>query len=98
MLKANKEVLKTVAEKLMFDLNESEYELLLNDFSLIDSFIDILNEIEELDNVEPMVLPFGLSTTYLREDVSEEPLDRDVALKNASKVKDGQIVLPKVVK
>ena len=35
--------------------------------------------------------------TDLREDVVEKPLDRDVALKNASDVVDGQIRLPKVV-
>ena len=44
-----------------------------------------------------MTFPFDVSTTYMREDVVEEPLSNEEALKNASDVKDGQIRLPKVV-
>ena len=52
-----------------------------------------------IKNTEPSFDGYTVDffNNYLREDVVEKPLDRDVALKNASDVVDGQIRLPKVV-
>ncbi len=98
MKRVDKELLKVSAHKLMFDMSEEEYDALLNEFSILLKQLDFMGDIPHIDEVEPMTFPFEITTTYLREDVATEPLDREEALKNASDVVDGQIRLPKVVK
>ena len=93
----NKELLKVAANKLMFTMDESQYDTLLEEFHTILKQMEVMGTIEGVDDVEPMTFPFDVATSYLREDVIETPLDRDEALKNASDVVDGQIRLPKVV-
>ena len=51
----------------------------------------------KVDEASPMVFPFDVTTTFLREDVPTTPLSNEDALKNASDVIEGQIRLPKVV-
>lgn len=97
MKPVNKEVLKTAANKLMFTMEEPQYDTLLDEFDVILKQMEIIGKIPGVDEVEPMTFPFEISTSYLREDETEKPLDRDEALKNASDVVDGQIRLPKVV-
>lgn len=98
MKKVTKEVLKTTAHNLMFDMSEEEFDELVKDF---DSFLEqlkLLNDVEDVDNKEPMVFPFDVTNDYLREDEVEEPLSVDDVLKNSSEVVNGQIRVPKVVK
>lgn len=97
MEKITKEVLKKAANNLMFDMTDEEYETLLNEFEVIIKQMEIISSIEGVDEVEPMTFPFEVATDCLREDVPSKPLERDVALKNAKDVVDGQIRLPKVV-
>ncbi len=93
----NKDLLKVAANKLMFTMDESQYDTLLEEFHTILKQMDIIGEIKGVDDVEPMTFPFDVTTSYLREDEIEAPLERDEALKNAGEVVDGQIRLPKVV-
>ncbi len=93
----NKEVLKIVAHKMMFDMDEEQYDKLLNDFSLFLKQLDMIAEVPNIDDVEPMCFPFEITTSYLREDEVESPLNQEEVLKNCKDVKDGQIKLPKVV-
>jgi aspartyl-tRNA(Asn)/glutamyl-tRNA(Gln) amidotransferase subunit C len=97
MKKVNKETLKIAANKLMFDMSEQEYEILLKEFEVLQEQMSLIASIEGIDEVSPMTFPFEVTTSYLREDVASEPLNRDDALKNAKDVVDGQIRLPKVV-
>ena len=92
-----KNVLKKAANNLMFEMEESQYDTLLEEFKIVLQQIDFLSDIEGIDNVDPMTFPFDVQTTYLREDVAEKPLNKKEALKNASDVENGQITLPKVV-
>lgn len=98
MKSINKETLKMAANKLMFDMSEEQYNHLLNEFDVIVSQMNLIGKIEGVDNATPMTFPFDVTSTKLREDVATTPLDRDVALKNAKDVVDGQIRLPRVVK
>lgn len=98
MKSINKETLKTAANKLMFDMSEEQYNHLLNEFDVIVSQMNLIGKIEGVDNATPMTFPFDVTSTKLREDVATTPLERDVALKNAKDVVDGQIRLPRVVK
>ena len=98
MNKVNKETLKLSAEKLMFEIDDSQYDTLIKEFNRIVLAMEEIGKLPHIDEVEPMIFPFEVTTTYLREDVPEEPLSREDALKNCQDVKDGQIKLPKVVK
>ena len=98
MKKVGIDVLKEAANKLMFDMSESEYETLLEEFEIITKQMELITEIPGVDDAEPMTFPFDVYVTYLREDVPTEPLSREEALKNAKDVVNGQIRLPKVVK
>ena len=93
----NKEVLKIAADKIMLELDDNQYDSLIVELKGICQLMDDIKNIPGIDSVEPMTFPFDNRTTYLREDVIEEPLSKEEVLKNAGDVKDGQIRLPKVV-
>ena len=81
----------------MFDLSDEQVEKLLVEFEIICKQMELIGQIPNVDDALPMTFPFDVTVSYLREDVSSEPLKREEVLKNASDVKDGQIRLPKVV-
>ena len=98
MKKVDKEVLKEAARKLLFDMSEEEYETLLEEFDFIINQMELISHIKGVDYVEPMSLPYPVTTTEMREDIAEKPLTQEEALKNAGDKKDGMIILPKVVR
>ena len=63
MKKVDKEVLKESARKLLFDMSEEEYDTLLKEFDFIINQMEIISHIEGVDNVEPMSLPYPVTTT-----------------------------------
>lgn len=97
MKPVSKEVLKTAASKMMFEMDDNQYDQLIKELNIFLKQVDLIGDIPHIDDVTPMTFPFEVTNSYLREDVVEEPLSQEEALKNASDVKDGQIRLPKVV-
>lgn len=97
MKQINKDVLKDAARRLLFDMSEEEYDTLLQEFGVLTKQMETIGKIPGLEDYEPMTFPFDCHTSYLREDVPEEPLTREEALHNAGSVSEGQIKLPKVV-
>lgn len=97
MKKVDEKVLRTVADKLMFDITDEQCQSLLKEFNTILKQMELIGEIDNIDEYSPMTFPFEVTSSYLREDVASEPLNKEEALKNAKDVKDGQIRLPKVV-
>ena len=93
----NKATLLDIANKLMFDMENEQYDTLIDEFDVILKQMQIISEIPSVDELEPMTFPFDVKTTFLREDVASTPLKNEEALKNADKVTNGQIRLPKVV-
>ncbi|MBQ9854326.1 MAG: Asp-tRNA(Asn)/Glu-tRNA(Gln) amidotransferase subunit GatC [Bacilli bacterium] len=92
-----KERLKLLAEKLMFTMNEEEYDTLLKEFDIILKQMELIEKIENIENVEPMTFPFPIEGVNLREDIVEEELPIEDILSNSENVKYNQIKLPKVV-
>ncbi|MFV0275521.1 MAG: Asp-tRNA(Asn)/Glu-tRNA(Gln) amidotransferase subunit GatC [Bacilli bacterium] len=92
-----KEKLEDYAKKLMFKMNDEEYETLQNEFETILKQIYLINKIEGIKEVEPMSFPFVTYQTSLRNDVVEESLEIDDVLKNASSSYCDQVKVPKVV-
>ncbi len=92
------EVLKDAANRLLFDLNEEEYQTLYNEFGVLSAQMKTIASQKDLGDYEPMTFPFKeCVTSYLRDDEPSEPFTPSEALKNAGSKKDGQIKLPKVV-
>lgn len=97
MKPVSKEILKTAASKLMFEMDDNQYDQLIKELNIFLKQVDLIGDIPHIDEVTPMTFPFEVANSYLREDEVEEPLSQEEALKNASDVKDGQIRLLKVV-
>ncbi|MDD2435571.1 MAG: Asp-tRNA(Asn)/Glu-tRNA(Gln) amidotransferase subunit GatC [Bacilli bacterium] len=92
-----KEKLKDYANKLMFDMDESEYETLQNEFDVILKQSELIGKIKGIDTIEPMTFPYSIYTSELREDEAKECLTTEEVLENASEVKYNQVKVPKVV-
>ncbi len=97
MKRVDKQVLDSAAKSMMFEMSEQELETLLDEFNIITKQMELIGKIDGVDEAKPMTFPFDVTIDSLREDEPSKPLQRDVALKNASDVVDGQIRLPKVV-
>lgn len=93
----NKDILKASAKRVMFDMTDQEYEMVLEEFNVLLKQMNVFKEISNIDDISPMAFPFEVGTSYLREDIASEPLSKEDALKNSNEVVDGQIALPKVV-
>jgi len=98
MKTVSQKTLLEAAHNLMFDIDEVELEVLKEEYADILDAIEEMKKIPNIDRVRPMIFPYEIVTDYLREDESDVPLTQEEALKNASKVEEGQIVIPKVVK
>lgn len=97
MKKVTREVLKDAASRLMFDMEEYQYELLEKEFETIIAQMQLIGKSDNIDDYSPMTFPFAMEINVLREDIPGTPLARDELLKNVENVVDGQIKLPKVV-
>lgn len=100
MKEVNKTVLQDAAKRLLFDMKDEEYDTLLNEFAIITKQLKLMDDIEGLDQVEPMSFPYiDESFSLLRDDepVKEDEVNKEEMLKNAKVHRDGQVKLPKVV-
>ena len=78
-------------------LNKEEYKTLANEFEILFKQVDLIGNIEGIEEFEPLDFPFPLDNAYLREDIVQESLPREDALKNSNEVKDNCVSIPKVV-
>lgn len=89
--------LKEYSESLMFKMKDEEYKTLLTEFDTFLGWMDYINKIEGLSEVEPLYFPFDIGNVALREDNPVEPLESNLALSNAKVIKDGSVIVPKVI-
>ena len=92
-----KEKLKDYAHKLMFDMEDSEYETLQEEFSVILKQMDLIGNIPNINDVSPMTFPFVNDDVSLREDVVGDYLTTSEVLANAKHQINDQVKVPKVV-
>jgi len=94
-----KEKLKKYANKLMFDMDDFEYETLQEEFDVILKQMELIGQIDNIENVEPLFFPFKNLDATLREDEDDEleTLTVDEVLSNAKSVLKDQVKVPKVV-
>ena len=93
----NNLMLKDIADKLLFAIKDEQYPILINELTIIEKEMSLLDDIPEIKDITPMTFPFDLGNGFLREDVPSIHLNRDELLKNANKVEEGYIVIPKVI-
>lgn len=88
---------KQLAKKLMFDLSDNEAEDIAKEFTTLNQQLTLLESIDTTQ-VQPMVYPFEQPTTFLRKDEVSHVVSQEEALCNAKQVREGHILVPKVVK
>lgn len=97
MEKFSNEMLRKLANQVMFDLSDSECEELKEEFEIYLQQIDLLNKIDT-EGVEEMVYPFDMPTSFIRDDVQEHTISQEEAMKNVPNKSENYVIVPKVVK
>ncbi|MEA4874357.1 Asp-tRNA(Asn)/Glu-tRNA(Gln) amidotransferase subunit GatC [Anaerorhabdus sp.] len=93
----DKEYIRHLAHQCMFDCNDDELSLIEEEFVTLEKQMELLNQVNT-EGVEPMVYPFEMETTYLREDEVVNVISQEDAILNVSKSREGHVLVPKVVK
>lgn len=97
MNKFTKEMVKDYADKLLIGLTDEETEMVLNEFEVIDSNIDLINKIPNINDVEPMTHCLDDFIYELREDIIEDSIPIEDILANSDQTIEREIAVPKVV-
>lgn len=92
-----KSKLKDYANKLMFDMNDEEYETLASEFEVFLKQFELIGKIDNIDEVEPMTFPYLKEDVTLRDDSVSRVVDVDVAFSNCHGKKGDEIKVPRVV-
>lgn len=94
-----KDKLEELAKKLMFEMEEDEYQTLLSEFDVILKQMNLIDKISDIDTVSPMTYPFDLELddTYLREDIPSNEICFDDMKVNVKDYDSGMVKVPKVV-
>ncbi len=97
MIDRNK--LDDLAKKLMFKMNDNEYETLLKEFDITLKQMDFISNINDIVNVEPIFFPFDLELddSCLRNDNYRNEIDFNDMLVNVKKYEGSKVKVPKVV-
>ena len=97
MKKFTAEMVNEYAEKLLIGLTDEENKMVLDEFEIIDKNIDLINQIPNIENVEPMTHCLDDFVCELREDVVEESIDIEDLLQNCDVSNDREVEVSKVV-
>lgn len=95
--KFTKEMVTDYADKLLIGLTEEETNMVLEEFSIIDENINKINDIKDIDKIEPMTHCLDNFIYELREDVEEESIPIEDLLQNCDDHTMREVELPKVV-
>lgn len=95
MIEKNK--LKEYANKLMFDMDDDQYETLQEEFEIILKQMDLIGKIPNISDVTPMTFPFPNEDVELREDEVGDYLTVGEVLENTKHQLNDQVKVPKVV-
>ena len=97
MGKFTKEMIDDYANKLLIGLTEEENRMVLEEFDEIDRNIDLIKEIDNIKEVEPMSHCLDDFAFDLREDEIVESVPIDVIFANCDSMRDDEVKVPKVV-
>lgn len=97
MTKFTKEIVDSLADKLLIGLSDEENEMVLKEFETIDSNLNLVNKIDGINEVEPMTHCLDDFVYELREDVVLESVPIEDLLKNSDETDGDEIEVPKIV-
>lgn len=97
MAKFTQEQVINYADKLLIGLTDEEVKMVLDEFEDIDTQISLINNIPNIENIEPMTHCLDNFEYALREDIVEESSNIDEILQNCDSTLDRQVKVPKVV-
>lgn len=92
-----REMVDDYADKLLIGLTEEENKQVLDEFEIIDKNIDVINNIPNISQVEPMTHCLDNFVCELREDIVEESTDIELLLKNCDEYENREVEVPRVV-
>ncbi len=95
--KFTSEMVNDYADKLLIGLTDEENKMVLDEFEIIDKNIDVINEIPDIESVEPMSWCLDDFSFELREDEVEESIEIDELLQNCDVYNDREVEVPRVV-
>ena len=93
-----KEKIDKYASDLLIGLTDEERNMIQSEFDEIEKNMDLINEIPDIKDVEPLSYPFEMYVSDLRSDdeVGEE-IDIKDLLSNCDRVDGREVEVPKVV-
>lgn len=97
MQKFTKEMVDDYADKLLIGLTEEENKMVLDEFGVIDATIDMINELPDIEKVEPMTHALDDFEYVLREDEPEESVPIEDLLANCDDHTDKEVQVPRMV-
>lgn len=96
-MKFTSELVDELANKLLIGLSKEENDLVLREFELIDKSMQVIANMKNIENVEPMTHALDDTEIILREDTAEESVPIEDLLANCDNTEGREIVVPKVV-
>ncbi len=97
MSKFTKEMVDDYADKLLIGLTSEENKMVLDEFDIIDQNLDLVTQIPNISEVEPMTHCLDDFIYELREDVIEESIPLENLLRNSDETDGDEVQVPKVV-
>ena len=97
MSKFTSEMVDDYADKLLIGLTREENKMVLDEFDIIDKNLDLVNQIPNISEVEPMTQTLDDFEFKLREDEVVPSVPVDLLLRNSDDVFGDEIVVPRVV-
>lgn len=92
-----KEMVDEFASKLLIGLTDEENKMVLDEFTKIDDSISLVNEIDGLNDLEPMTHTLDDFSYNLREDVKEDSPSIEKLFQNCDEFIGREVEIPKVV-
>ena len=93
-----KEKIDKYANDLLIGLTDEERTMIQEEFDVIEKNINLINEIPNIKNVEPLSYPFEMYVDDLRsDDEVGEQINIDDLLSNCDVVEGREVEVPKVV-
>ena len=96
-MKFTSELVDELANKLLIGLSKEENDLVLREFELIDKSMQVIANMKNIENVEPMTHALDDTEIILREDTAEESVPIEDLPANCDNTEGREIVVPKVV-
>lgn len=95
----DKNVLDKLAKRLMFEMEDSEYDTLSKEFEITLKQMEYIGKIPGIDKVEPMFYPFDLELddSFLREDTFNNEIGFEDMKINVKEYEGSKVKIPKVV-